>query len=568
MRQPSPDYDVIIVGSGAGGGMSAYVLTQAGLKVLMLEAGRNYDAVAESAMFNTPAQAPLLGEGTSDKPFGYYDATVDGGWTVPGEPYTVAEGSEFLWWRPRMLGGRTNHWGRIALRFGPYDFKPYSRDGLGFDWPVSYEDIAPWYDKVERLIGVTGRAEGIENVPDSPPGCHLPPPPLRASEIFLDRGLASLGIKSAAMRMAVLTQPLNGRAACFYATPCGYGCSIRAKFQSTTVLLPPALETGKLTIRTNALVHLVELDVAGKAKGVQFVDRTTGQQASARARVVVLSAGAAESARILLNSRNSKFPNGLANSSGLVGRYLMDTVGAGSAGQFPALEGLPPANEDGISNSHLYVPWWGHAQQARKQLDFPRGYHIEPWTGRTMPDVGSIAMLADHSAAPYGAALRDNLRAKFGSLMSLTGRGEMIPNDDCYCDIDPTVKDRWGVPVLRFHWKWSEHEIRQASHMRKTFLEIINRLGGKAIAGTDTDGAKAISKGGEIIHEVGTCRMGDKSANSVVNAFGQCWEVKNLFVMDGAVMVSSPDKNPTLSILALTWRSSTYLAEEARKGNL
>jgi choline dehydrogenase-like flavoprotein len=560
-------YDVIIVGSGAGGGMSAWVLTQAGLKVLMLEAGRDYDAVAESSMFNTPAQAPLRGEATSDKPFGYYDATVDGGWSVPDEPYTVAHGSEFLWWRPRMLGGRTNHWGRIALRFGPYDFKPYSRDGLGFDWPITYDDLAPWYDRVERLIGVTGRAERIENLPDSPAGCHLPPPALRANEIFMERGFASMGVKTAAMRMAVLTQPLNGRPACFYATPCGYGCSIRANFQSTTVLLPAAIATGNLSIRTNALVHRVELNAGGNAKGVVFVDRKTGQRHEARAKAVVLSAGAAESARILLNSRATGFADGLANSSGLVGRYLMDTVGTGTLAQFPALEGLPAANEDGISNAHLFVPWWGHAQRARKELDFPRGYHIEPWGGKLLPDLG-LNGVTDNLTMPYGAALRDEARRKYGSTLYFMGRGEMIPNQNCYCDLDPDVTDKWGAPVLRFHWKWSEHEIRQAGHMRKTFLEFVDRMGGKPLSGMELDGNKAISKGGEIIHEVGTCRMGSAANNSVVNQFGQSWDIKNLFIMDGAVMVSSPDKNPTLSILALSWRSSAFLAEEARKGNL
>src|SRR5579859_1432908 len=181
-------YDAIIVGSGAGGGMAAYILTQKKLKVLLLEAGRHYDPETETAMFNTPQQAPLRGVSTPDKNFGFYDATVDGGWEVPNEPYVSAPGSEFKWWRPRMLGGRTNHWGRYSFRYGPYDFKPYSRDGLGFDWPVSYDEIAPWYDKVERLIGVTGKAEGLENVPDSPPGCHLPPPAMRPHEAFLARG--------------------------------------------------------------------------------------------------------------------------------------------------------------------------------------------------------------------------------------------------------------------------------------------------------------------------------------------------------------------------------------------
>jgi choline dehydrogenase-like flavoprotein len=562
-------YDVIIVGSGAGGGMTAYSLTKAGLKVLMLEAGRHYDPITETAMFNIPSQAPLRGTDTPDKPFGFYDATVGGGWDVPHEPYTIAEGSEpFMWWRPRMLGGRTNHWGRISLRFGPLDFKPKSRDGLGYDWPITYDDLAPWYDKVERLIGVTGRAQGLLNTPDSPEGCLMPPPPPRAYEYFVARGFEGMGIPVAAMHAAVLTQPLNGRAACFYATACGRGCSIRANFQSTTVLLPPAMDTGNLEIRTDALVYQVDLDRAGKAMGVTYVDRTTGEHHSVEARSVVLAAGACESARILLNSKSSLFPDGLANDHGMVGRYLMDTVGARAAGQFPALEGLPPTNDDGMGVEHIYVPWWNYEKQSRKEMSFPRGYHIEIGGGRAMPSMRMGAILDGEGDLTTGQALRDQARRMYGSFISFAGRGEMIPNDDCYCELDPTVTDKWGIPVLRFHWKWSEHETRQAGHMVQTFLEVIDKLGGKPVPGIETDGAKAISRGGEIIHEVGTVRMGDKAADSVVNQYGQTWAVSNLFVTDGAVMASSPDKNPTLSILALSWRSSDHLAERARRGEI
>ena len=262
------NYDVIIVGSGAGGGMSAYHLTKSGLQVLMLEAGRNYDPRVETPMFNTNAEAPLRGVSTPDKPFGFYDATVDGGWQVPNEPYTVAEGSEpFIWWRPRMLGGRTNHWGRIALRFGPLDFKPHSRDGLGYDWPISYDALAPWYDKTEKLLGVSGAAPAryLLNTPDSPDGCLMPSAPPRAFEIFYERAFRKMGIPVIPMHGAVVTGQMEGRNTCLFATPCGRGCAIGANFQSTTVLLPPAMATGNLTITTNTLVYQVDLDKAGKA---------------------------------------------------------------------------------------------------------------------------------------------------------------------------------------------------------------------------------------------------------------------------------------------------------------
>ncbi|HEY2356559.1 MAG TPA: GMC family oxidoreductase [Phenylobacterium sp.] len=561
-------YDVIIVGSGAGGGMSAYHLTRSGLKVLMLEAGRHYDPVTETPMFNTNAEAPLRGVGTPDKPFGFYDATVDGGWQVPGEPYTVAEGSEpFTWWRPRMLGGRTNHWGRIALRFGPLDFKPYSRDGLGYDWPITYDDLAPWYDKTEKLIGVSGAAppRNLLNTPDSPQGCLMKAAPPRAFEIFYERAFNAMGIPVIPMHGAVVTETMEGRNSCLFATPCGRGCAIGANFQSTTVLLPPAMATGNLAIRTDALVYQVDLDKSGKAKGVTFVDRKTGEHHSVTAKAVVLAAGSGETARILLNSKSASFPNGLCNTHGMVGRYLMDSVGLGVTGQFPGLEGLPPTNDDGQGTEHTYVPWWGYTKQ--KELGFPRGYHIEIGGGRRMPSMGMAGLLHDDTAA-VGDDLRNKLRNKFGSTIGFNGRGEMIPNDDCYCELDPTAKDRWGIPVLRFHWKWGESETNQAAHMVKTFLEVIDRLGGKPLGEVETDGRKAISKGGEMIHEVGTVRMGHSEADSVVNQYGQSWAVPNLFVTDGAVLVSSPDKNPTLSILALAWRSSDHLATLAKQGAL
>lgn len=563
-------YDVIVVGSGAGGGMSAYVLTQAGARVLLLEAGRNYDPVSESAMFNLPKDAPLHAAPTPDKPFGFYDATVGGGYRIPGEPYTVAEGSEFMWWRSRMLGGRTNHWGRIALRFGPYDFKGYSRDGLGADWPLSYEDLAPWYDRTERLIGVTGAAHGLENEPDSPPGVHLPPPPPTPSDYFVSHGFKSLGIPTAAIRVAVLTRPLNGRPQCLYTTPCIRGCAIGANFQSTTVLLPAARTTGNLTVCTDAMVYQVDLGQDGRATGVSFVDKNTMRYHSVRAKAVVLAASACESARILLNSKSSQFPHGLANESGLVGRNLLDSVASTTIAQFPALESMPPRHDDGIGGAalrHIYVPWWGHGAKARAGMDFPRGYHIELVGGRQMPGAYDLPDYAEHCEATHGADLRAEIQRKYGSYYMFHGNGEMIPNAGSYCEIDPTARDKWGIPVLRFHWKWGEAERRQAAHMRKTFRDVTERLGGKVVQ-VSPDDRKLLDPGGHTCHEVGTTRMGSSPKDSVVDSFGRSWSVRNLFVMDGGVFSSNADKNPTLTILALAWRNSAHLMEEARKGNL
>jgi choline dehydrogenase-like flavoprotein len=587
-------YDVIVVGSGAAGGQTAYTLSMEGAKVLMLEAGRNYVPETETPMFHTPDQAPLRGASTPDKEFGFYDSTVDGGWQIPGEPYTSASSDaeqQFWWWRARMLGGRTNHWGRISLRNGPYDFKPRTRDGLGFDWPLSYEDLAPYYDKVEMLIGVYGDNDGLENTPNSPAGCLLPPPKPRVGELLIRKHAKDLGVPVVAAHRAVLTQQLDhkrlpallhpgnaraqqvlaehmrSRAACFWATDCGRGCSIRATYQSTTVHLPPALATGNLDVLTNAMVREVELDKAGKASGVVFIDKTTGREQRAAARIVVLAASACETVRILLNSKSAQFPQGLANSSGKVGRYLMDTVGASVSGQIPRLENLPPHNEDGAGGIHVYSPWWLYREQKAGKLDFARGYHIEMGSGRRMPGAGSIATLSA-LAGGYGQEFKREMRRYYGSLIGLAGRGEMIPNEDSYCELDPQTKDRWGIPTLRFHWKWSEHETRQAAHMQKTFSDIIDAMGGRVVGKLASDGRKAIAPGGYIIHEVGGAIMGDDRKSSVVNEWGQAWDVKNLFLTDGAPFPSNADKNPTLTIMALAWRSADYMLAAMKRREL
>ena len=440
------------------------------------------------------------------------------------------------------------------------------------------------------LIGVYGDNSGLENTPDSPAGCLLPPPKARAGELYAQKHAKKLGIPVIPIHRAVLStkqdadnipqklhpgnakaqrvlaQAMRERAAGFWATACGRGCSIKANYQSTTVHLPPALATGNLDILPNAMTREVTVDANGKATGVIYIDKITGEERRVRARVVTLAASSAESVRILLNSKSTRFPHGLANSSGLVGKYIMDTVGADFRGQIPALENLPVHNEEGAGGGHVYVPWWLYKDAAK--LGFARGYHIEFETGRRMPGIGAAAGLEWLSAGSYGRQFKEDARRYYGSMVGFSGRGEMIPNEDSFCEIDPTVKDKWGIPVLRFHWKWSQHEIRQAAHMVQTGAAIIEAMGGRYAVKPATDGSTVIHAGGNIIHEVGGTIMGAGAKKSVTNQWSQTWDVKNLFVTDGGPFVSNADKNPTLTIMALAWRSSDYLLDEMKKGNL
>ncbi len=551
--------EVIVVGSGAGGAMASYVLTRAGHRVLLLEAGRDYDPRTETPMFRTNAEAPLMGTSTEDKNFGFYDATVDGGWTVPDEPYTTAEGSEFLWWRSRMLGGRTNHWGRYSLRFSAHDFKGKTRDGFGADWPFEYEELAPWYDRTEALIGVCGTNTGLADMPDSSAGVLQPPPKARVPELLIAAAANKLGIPAAPMHRAILTRPLDDRAKCYYATDCGRGCSIGAAFQTTTSLLPMARKTGLLTIRTDAMVTAIDVDTDGTVTSVRYVDKPSGETRHAAARAVVLAASACETARILLNSRNARFPAGAANSSGQVGRNLMDSTGAGLGARIPALMGRPRYNEDGHTANHLFIPWWGHELHDRGELDFPRGYHLELGSG-----FGAPGAYTGSGVEGYGPALKKAVRDGYGADVYFALRGEMLPNDRCFMDIDDKVRDKWGVPVPRFHWAWAQHELKQVEHGLKTMQALIGLMGGEA---PDLPAPEqAIKKGGEIIHEVGTTRMGSSPKDSVTDEWGKAWDCNNLYVMDGGVFASNPHKNCTLTIMTLAMRNASRLADGLARG--
>ncbi|MBI1342707.1 MAG: FAD-binding protein [Terrimonas sp.] len=575
IKKKSLKYDAVIVGSGAGGGMAAYMLANAGLKVCLLEAGHMYDPQKNVTQLKNPWDSPRRGASTKYRPFGDFDACY-GGWQLDGEPYTKKEGTQWDWWRARMIGGRTNHWGRISLRFGPRDFKRRSIDGLGEDWPINYDDIKPFYDRIDKMIGVFGTNEGLENDPD---GHFLPPPKPRLHELLIKQAAQKVGVTVIPSRLSILTKKINeDRGECFFCGQCGRNCSLaKADFSSSNVLVYPALKTGNVDVVAEAMVREVLTDKEGLATGVSYINKQDMQEYQVNARTVILAASTCESARILLNSKSSRHPNGLANSSNVVGKYLHDSTGAAMGGVLPKLFGRKRYNEDGVGGMHVYSPWWVD----NKKLDFPRGYHIEYWGGMGQPAYGFgwdiQGMNGKHpvngvqkEAGGYGKSLKEDYRYFYGAGVGMAGRGEAIPREDNYCEIDPNVVDKYGIPVLRFHVKWSDYEIKQARHMKETFREIMDAMGAVVTWG-DNDGPEnnwGISKPGEIIHEAGTVRMGSNPKTSALNKWNQAHDCKNLFVVDGAAFTSQADKNITWTILALSMRASEYIIDEMKKNNL
>ena len=569
-------YDVIIVGSGAGGGMAAYTLANAGASVLLLEAGQDYDPADPKyiTQMKWPYQSPRRGATTKTRYFGDFDAAY-GGWELDGEPYTTKNNTVFKWFRSRMTGGRTNHWGRISLRFGPNDFKSRSIDGLGEDWPIGYEDVAPFYDRIDRMIGVFGSNEQLPNDPDS---IFLPPPKPRLHELMLTKSNKRLGVTTIPSRLSILTKPINDeRGSCFYCNQCYRGCMAYADFSSSSCLVKPAKKAG-LTVINHAMVREVLTDTkTGLCTGVSYIDTRTLEEKSVKGGIVVLAASACESARLLLNSKSARFPEGLANSSGVVGKYLHDSTGASRGAIIPQLFDRKRYNEDGVGGLHVYSPWW----LDNKKLDFPRGYHIEYWGGMGMPaygfgwgieDVNGLFPGRDglkREAGGYGATLKDDYRRFYGAYIGMAGRGEAVAREDNYCEIDPEKIDKFGIPVLRFHYKWSDFERLQAKHMHETFEQIIHEVGGIPLGKKPTkEQDYGLNAPGEIIHEVGTIRMGNDPKKSALNKWQQAHDVKNLFVVDAAPFVSQADKNVTWTILALSLRASEYIISEKKAGRL
>ena len=592
-------HDVVIIGSGAGGGTVTKVLADMGVKVLLMEAGPMV-SMDDFKNLASPLDPWHRGAGESAQ---YYLTGQTAPFQQPSvlfspsqtdEPYSVAPGSNFRLSRSRCIGGRTNHYARVQLRYAEYDFKNRSMKGVGFDWPIGYADLAPYYEKAERLIGVTGKAEGLSTAPD---GIFQTPAPFKPHEHLIFRAAQKLGIRATSSRQAVLTKAQDGREACIYCGNCGRGCHGASNYASSYVQIFPAMKTGNVTVLSNSMARELITDASGKVTAVSYIDKDTGQERQVRCRTVVLSAASCESARLLLNSKSSRHPQGIGNQGGNVGKYLTDTVGFNLAGTVPYMRGAAPFSSSGYG-SHIYIPWW---VTDHSKLDFPLGYHVECGGGGfAVPGLG-FGAAAYNASEGYGLPMKQAIRDAYGmgTGVSFTGRGSCVPNENSYCEIDPDgLKDKWGIPALRFHWKWSDYELNQARHMRESFTALIETMGGTVNAGARAGGAgrggagaaagaaagapaqaaadpnapvddrPQLGPGGGIIHEVGCVRMGTSVDNSVVNRFCQVHTAANVFSADGGPFASHGDKNPTHTIIALAWRTAEYLAEEMRKGNV
>jgi choline dehydrogenase-like flavoprotein len=577
-------YDAIVVGSGAAGGMAAHVLTRSGMKVLLLEAGKKLNVEQELRSMEWPYEHPRRGAlppGSHALTFNEYtirqppygpgfekfkhlysyigDYTKDYGKNILVEereiPYT---GTSYAWVRARCLGGKTNIWGRLALRLSDYDFKAKSRDGFGEDWPISYSDLAPYYDKVDLYLGITGVRENLPHLPDS---LFQRPIKLNCAELKLKHGIAKMGRVLTPYRAGVTTDGLKHntyRSRCLGRGACERkgGCDIHAAFDSPTGLIYPAMDTGNLTLRTNAVVREVSIDTAtGKAEGVHFVDAVSQREYTAKGKVILLAASTLESARILLLSKSRLYPNGIGNSSGHVGHNFCEHImGPGVVGLMKERVGKRPTLDDGRPGG-FYVPRFRNLSDRHPK--FIRAYGFEGSSGCTMFPHHA------YNTPGFGTSFKEEVRKYYGAFISMGGFGEVLARYENYVDLDPAIKDKWGIPVLRFHYRFGDNEKRMAQDMAETAQEMFETAGLEIV---DVD--RQVLTEGWSIHEMGTARMGNDPKTSVLTQFQQSHDVKNLFVVDGSSHVSASCQNPTWTIMALCWRSCDYLVEEFKRGNV
>ncbi|HET9530707.1 MAG TPA: GMC family oxidoreductase, partial [Blastocatellia bacterium] len=509
IRQPRL-YDVIVIGSGASGGMAAWNLTRKGIRVLLLDAGQRFKKT-DFWIHQFPYEYRARIRKGERPPRYFLDTKEQPYLTPPGQPFDLVR----VW----GIGGKTNVWGRVSLRYSDLDFKAAERDGWEIAWPISYKDLAPYYDKVEQLIGVCGGDDDSDVLPGS--RYMLPPPNLRCGEVLLKKAAGRIGIPVVNVRRAVLTRNHNGFVKCHYCGRCGDGCDTSSFFNAGDYLIDPALGTGRLEIRNNAVVARILVDKNGKASGVQYFDRNSKREYQVRGRVIVLGASCIDSTRILLNSRSEIFPNGIGNGSGVIGKYLCEQVRINVKAFLPELYGRETSNDDGIGGEHIYLPRFNHRGPKR---DYLRGFGIQFWgTGCTNPGAGHFA----NQLPGFGPEYKREVRRRYPAWVELHPFGETLPRASNYVTTEGTPADRYGVPIAKIVYSTGDNESKMVADMYDTVEMILKEARAEIF---EFERGKT-DKNGSAIHEHGTCRMGDDPKTSALNSFNQMHEVKNLFVV-------------------------------------
>jgi choline dehydrogenase-like flavoprotein len=545
--QASPQiHDVLIIGSGAAGGMAAWNLTRQGVNVTMLDAGRKFNRSEFWTHVKPWERQQRLDAG--QKPPQFVLDPVE-------QPYITPLGQDFDLTRVWGRGGKTNIWGRVSLRYSDLDFTGPLHDGWEIPWPIRYKDIEPYYDKVDQLIGVCGGDDDQDSLPGSK--YFLPPPPLRCGEHIIKKAASSVGIGVVPIRRAVLTKNYNGHPKCHYCGACGSGCDVGAFFNSSDYLIEPALKTGRLNIINNAVVARVLVDDRGLANGVQYFDRQTREEHRIFGMRVVVSASCVDSTRILLNSSSPRFPNGLGNSSDVVGRYLSEQIRVTMYGFAPELKGGKVYNDDGIGGAHIYMPRFNH-RDGRKR-DYIRGFGCQFWYTGAQTDLSYAKSLPG-----FGLDFKKAVKERYPAVLALHPFGEAIPKAENRITVKGSPLDRYGVPISRIAYSVGENERRMSQDMYDTTLEILHAAKAEIIPFD----RNRLEPNGSAIHEHGTCRMGEDPKRSALNGFCQMHDIKNVFVVDGSAFTTASEKNPTLTILALAWRATDYMAGEMRRGNV
>lgn len=545
VKKSSEVHEVIVIGSGAAGGMAAWNLTRQGVNVLMLDAGTKFRRSQFWSHVKPWETRERYAKGQRPPQF-FLDTKEQPYISDPKNPFELIR----VWGR----GGKTNVWGRVALRYSDLDFEGPAKDGWEIPWPIRYKDLASYYDKVEQEIGVCGGDDDQDSLPGSK--FHLPPPALRCGEKVMQSAAKSIGIDVVNVRRAVLTKQHNGRPKCHFCGACGKGCDIGAFFNSSDYLIEPAFKTGRLQVIDNAVVARILVDDKGLANGVQYFDRNTREEHRVYGKRVVVAASCIDSTRILLNSKSDKYPNGIGNSSDVIGRYLCEQVRFHIYAFAPSLMGTKVHNDDGIGGEHIYMPRFNHRGRKR---DYLRGYGSQFWFTGAQPGPSWAKGLPG-----YGADFKKAVKQRFPALLAMHPYGEVLPQKFNRVTVDGSPNDQYGVPIAKISYRIGDNERKMIAEMYDT-AESIFRAAKAEILPFQRGWIDSL---GSAIHEHGTCRMGEDSKRSALNKFNQMHDVKNVFVVDGSAFTTASEKNPTLTILALAWRSTDYMAAEIKRGNI